>query len=252
MKRSTLAPPEVVAQFRYTVIAPIVSRTLAFGEQRALVAIQAAQLWQWPDGPERPVHVRTLLRWVAAYRAGGLSALQPQAGEPHPLHRVSAEILERAMALRTEDPHRSARMIIQMLEWAGEIAPGTLAHSTLTYHLRRAHAAAYQAALPAETFRRRQAPYALAELPGDTPLTLTLPDPRHPERRKKVYLIAFIDDATRYLVGSRFFVDENRPRLEEVLKWAIVRHGIPEDHPRRQWCRVCLALSRPCVRRTGD
>ena len=43
-----------------------------------------------------------------------------------------------------------------------------------------------------------------------------------------MYLIAFIDDATRYLIGSRFFFDENRPRLEEVLKWAIVRDGIPE------------------------
>ena len=228
MKRSTPAPPEVVAQFRYTVIAPIVSRTLAFGEQRALVAAQAAQLWHWPDGQERPVHARTLLRWIAAYRAGGLWALQPQPAASHPLRRVPAEILERAIALRAEDPHRSARMIIHMLEWAGEIAPGALAHSTLTYHLRRLRAAAYQAALPADTFRRRQAAYALAEVQGDTQLTLTLPDPQHLDRRKKVYLIAFIDDATRYLMGSRFFFDENRPRLEEVLKWAIVRHGIPE------------------------
>ncbi len=63
---------------------------------------------------------------------------------------------------------------------------------------------------------------------GDSQLTLSLPHPNHPDRRKKVYLIAFIDDATRYIVGSRFFFDENRPRLEEVLKWAMVRHGIPE------------------------
>ena len=59
-------------------------------------------------------------------------------------------------------------------------------------------------------------------------MTLSLPHPNHPDRRKKVYLIAFIDDATRYVVGSRFFFDENRPRLEEVLKWAMVRHGLPE------------------------
>ena len=57
---------------------------------------------------------------------------------------------------------------------------------------------------------------------------MRLPDPTHPDRKKKVYLIALIDDATRYLVGSRFFFEENRPRLEEVLKWAIVRYGIPE------------------------
>jgi hypothetical protein len=30
-----------------------------------------------------------------------------------------------------------------MVEWAHEIAPGTLKHSTLTYHFRKAAAAAY-------------------------------------------------------------------------------------------------------------
>lgn len=230
MNDTTSIPPEVVASFRYTVIAPLVVRPLEFGEQRAIVVEQAAKRWQWPDGSERSVHERTILRWIADYRAGGLSALQPQPHLHHPLRRVSETVLERALALRTEDPHRSARTIIQMLEWAGEIEPNSLAHSTLTYHLRRLHAAAYKAAPPSDTFRRRQAPYALAEVQGDTQLTLWLPDPHRTGRRKKVYLIAFIDDATRYLIGSRFFFDENRPRLEEVLKWAIVCHGIPKSY----------------------
>lgn len=226
--KSTPQPPDVVAQFRYTVIAPLVSRTLAFGEQRTLVAEQVAHDWIHPNGHSQRIHPRTVLRWVAAYRQGGLTALTPQARAEHRLRTVSATVIARAVALRTEDPHRSARQIIQMLEWAHEIAPGTLPHSTLTYHLRRAQAAAYILASPADTFRRRQAPYRNAEWQGDTQLTLRLPDPKRPDRLKPVYLIALIDDATRYVVGSRFFFDENRPRLEEVLKWAIVRHGIPE------------------------
>ena len=70
-------PPEVVAQFRYTVIAPLIVRALAYGEQRAVIEHQAAQPWTWPDGSSRPVHARTILRGVAAYRVGGLPALQP-------------------------------------------------------------------------------------------------------------------------------------------------------------------------------
>ena len=221
-------PSEVVAQFRYTVIAPLVVRKLAYGEQRALVQQQAGQVWTWPDGQVRSVHPRTIVRWMLAYRIGGLAALHPRQRRDQPGRRVSQVVLDQAVALRTEDPHRSARQIIQMLEWAKEIAPGTLKHSTLTYHFRKVAAAAYVAAPPADTFRRRQAPHYNAEWQGDSQLTLALPDPDHPDRRKKVYLIAFIDDATRYVVGSRFFFDENRPRLEEVLKWAIIRHGIPE------------------------
>ncbi len=228
MQSPRLSPPEVVAQFRYTVIAPVVVRKLAYGEQRALIQQQASQDWTWPDGACRRVHPRTILRWVTAYRAGGLEALQPEHRADRPGSRVPRTVLDRAVALRTEDPHRSARQIIQMLEWAHEIEPGTLKHSTLTYHFRKRAAAAYVAAPPADTFRRRQAPHYNAEWQGDTQIVLALPDPRNPDRRQKVYLIAFIDDATRYVVGSRFFLDENRPRLEEVLKWAVIRHGIPE------------------------
>ena len=228
MPSPTKTPPEVVAQFRDTVIAPRIVRALAYGEQRAVIEHQAAQPWTWPDGSCRPIHARTILRGVAAYRAGGLPALQPGQRTDHAGQRVPRAVLERAVALRAEDPHRSARQIIQMLEWAQEIEPGTLKHSTLTYHFRKVAAAAYVAAPPAETFRRRQAPHYNAEWQGDTQEVLSLPDPQHPGRRKKVYLIAFIDDATRYVVGSRFFFDENRPRLEEVLKWAVIRHGIPD------------------------
>ncbi|MDA8194495.1 MAG: hypothetical protein M0Z53_10955, partial [Thermaerobacter sp.] len=70
MRAPQTLPPDVVAQFRYAIIAPIVTRSLEFGEQRAFVAQQATQIWHWPDGQARAVHARTVLRWVAAYRSG--------------------------------------------------------------------------------------------------------------------------------------------------------------------------------------
>ncbi len=226
--KSPTNSPEMIAQFRYTVIAPLVSRPLAFGELRALIAEQAARVWTRPDGTTDTVHVRTIYRWLQQYRQDGLAALTPQVRQDQGTSAVDPAIIARALALRAEDPHRSARQILTLLEWAGEVLPGTLAYSTLTRHLRDAGAQPFQLKPSAETFRRRQAPYRNAEWQGDTQLTLRLPDPTHPDRKKKVYLIALIDDATRYLVGSRFFFEENRPRLEEVLKWAIVRYGIPE------------------------
>ncbi len=39
MNDTTSTPPEVVATFRYSVIAPLVVRPLMFGEQRALVCL---------------------------------------------------------------------------------------------------------------------------------------------------------------------------------------------------------------------
>ena len=162
-----LSPPEVVAQFRYMVIAPLVSRPLDFGEQRALLEEQAGTVWNHPDGRVQKIHPRTIRRWMTAYRLGGLVALAPKTRADHGRGRVSPDIIAQALALRAEDPHRSARQIITMLEWAGAMAPGSLCHSTLTYHFRKAGAAAYVGAMPAETFRRRQAPHKNAEWQGD-------------------------------------------------------------------------------------
>ncbi len=57
---------------------------------------------------------------------------------------------------------------------------------------------------------------------------LKMPDPQQPARLRQVYLVAVIDDATRYLVGAECFFQENRPRLEQVLQGAVVRHGVPD------------------------
>ncbi len=138
-----LSPPEVVAPLRYMVIAPLVSRPLDFGEQRALLEEQAGTVWTHPDGRVQKIHPRTIRRWMTAYRLGGLVALAPKTRADHGHGRVSPDIIAQALALRVEDPHRSARQIITMLEWAGAMAPGSLCHSTLTYHFRKAGADAW-------------------------------------------------------------------------------------------------------------
>ena len=69
--------PALVAQFRDTVIAPLVTRTLADGEHHALLREIGARPGTDPTGRARLIHPRTVERWVAAYRTGGLAALAP-------------------------------------------------------------------------------------------------------------------------------------------------------------------------------
>ena len=221
--------PTAVAPFRYTVIAPLVTRTLTYGEQRALLRDLVARPWTDPTGRARFLHVRTVERWVAAYRAGGWDALRPVPRRDHGTVRaLTPDVLARAFQLRAEEPHRSVRQVMRLLEVAGVVAPGHVGYSTLTRHFRAQGWESPAGPRSADTFRRRQAPYANAEWQADTQLTLKLPDPQHPDRPRQVYLVAVIDDATRYLVGAQFFFQENRPRLEEVLKGAVVRYGVPE------------------------
>ncbi len=60
--------------------------------------------------------------------------------------------------------------------------------------------------------------------------------PSPPAKAKKTYLIAFVDDASRRIVGAEFFFSENAANVKTVLRNALLTFGVPAklylDHGR--------------------
>jgi hypothetical protein len=54
-----------------------------------------------------------------------------------------------------------------------------------------------------------------------------IPDPSDPSKRKKVYLIAIMDDHSRKMMHGEFFYEERYPRLERCVQKAVLKHGVP-------------------------
>ena len=46
--------------------------------------------------------------------------------------------------------------------------------------------------------------------------------------KKKVYIIALIDDASRFIVGIDVFYNDNFVNLMSVMKSAVTKHGRPK------------------------
>jgi hypothetical protein len=77
-----------------------------------------------------------------------------------------------------------------------------------------------------------------------------LPDPNQPEKSKRTYLVAFIDDFARLVPHGEFYWDQKFPALENTLKKAILKRGIPEAiyvdngqvYSARRLDAVCAAL----------
>lgn len=134
-------------------------------------------------------------------------------------------VLEIAVALRWEKPV-SIRQLIETLEMAGKVERGVLKRSTLSEALIRAGRQAL--AQKAATFRRFEAAHRNQCWQGDAQHTLQLPHPELPGRSRKVYLLAWIDDYSRNVYGQ-FYFEEKGPRLEDCLKRAIRRYGIPQQ-----------------------
>jgi putative transposase len=62
---------------------------------------------------------------------------------------------------------------------------------------------------------------------GNVQHTPYLPHPDQPGKKKMTYLVVFIDDFSR-CVQEQFYHEERVPRLEDCLKKAILKYGIPE------------------------
>lgn len=220
---------EAVATFRFSLIAPIVTRKLDKGERQRILREISSQTYISPEGACEQVSIRTLERYIATYSKYGLDGLKPKVRSDKLSPRaIPTELLEKAVALKLEAPARSVQQIIRILELTGCVPEGVLKGSTLSAHLYQATKVKESIQGKAGTFRRYEMAYPNQSWQADTHHTLYLPHPTLPNKRKLAYLIVFLDDFSRLITHGEFFFEENVLSLEQTLKKAILKHGIPE------------------------
>lgn len=174
---------------------------------------------------------RTLRRYLAQYRAEGFSGLKPKSKgrRPRP-DTIPAEVLEEAILLRREVPGRSVRQIIQILEWDHKIVPGKLKRSTLQEKLAERGYSSRQMRMYASSgtaARRFQKRHRNALWQSDIKFGPYLPiGPSG--TNQQVYLVLFVDDATRFVLHGAFYESLEKAIVEDCFRKAIEKYGTPE------------------------
>jgi len=215
------------ALWRYSVLGPLVSAELEHGDVRRLCEAAAERLHRKPTGQRVRLSARTIEGWYYAYKADGLQGLRPKGRSDAGHSRaISPEVAERVIALKREKPRRSIRRIIKMLVRARQVEEGHLTKSSV-HRLLQAHGISERPRRIPETQRKAfRHPFA-----GDC----FMGDVMHGGRKaidaggkpRKTYLHAFIDSATRLVVGARFRFGETAGDFESTLKAAVRKHGPP-------------------------
>jgi len=217
---------EEIAQFRYSLIGPIISRTnLSHGEKYEMLRKISNGEYEIPYSNRRKVGLRTLERYLNLYEKGKLKALEP--GFRQRVQRVPAQYMEEAVNLRRENQRRSIESIISMLEQSGRIPEGALKRSTVYDHFVKLGIARKQTTAK-EAYRKFGATYRGEILQGDVHHTMYLPDPVRDGYNRQVYLFAWLDDYSRLLYGE-FYWAEKLPALENTLKKWLIKFGCVEN-----------------------
>ena len=145
--------PEIIALFRYGLIAPLVLETLPRGEFTRRAQEIAARLYDIPHSTRRQVSVDTLLDWTLRYRRHGLPAFMPQPrqdrGHMRAIPDATAALIER---LKRENPYRTGTALLNHLALSGDQAEISL--STL-YRFLRSRGLTAEATAPGAGRRQR-------------------------------------------------------------------------------------------------
>lgn len=173
---------------------------------------------------------RTVRRYVAKYKQDGFDGLKPKT-KIRPRHDAIPEgILEEAILLRREVPTRSVSQIIQILEWEEKVRPGQIKRSTLQEKLTKAGYSSRQMRMYAGTgiaARRFQKRHRNALWQSDIKYGPYLPIGPDGEN-KQVYLVLFIDDATRYVLHGAFYASLDRSIVADSFRKSLQQYGKPD------------------------
>jgi putative transposase len=244
-----------IALFRYTLILPVLRDEYPPRGKGRLREQIAAGHYDIPYSSRRTVSVPTLARWERRYRQSGFEGLKPtprrDQGQPR---TISSETLDRAEALKREQPLRSARSIVTILAMdtiqpvpEESIAPRTLRRQLAQRGATSAQLLGEQRPKPYRRFERSH----FGDLwQGDAMHGPKLPNPANPDKQRPVFLFAFLDDHTRLVPHAQFYWNEQLPRMEDCFKRAILRYGCPlaiyvdqaKVYTAKQFDTICATL----------
>jgi transposase InsO family protein len=216
-----------IAVFRYGVIADLVGdHDLDPGETERLLRDKCARHWKIPGSTRTSIGKSTIKNWVARYRRSGgkLDSLMPKPRADRGGSRaIDPETAQGLIALRRELPHVSVVLFRKEAQAREIIPPGTRIPASTLYRFLRTRGLMDKP--PAPRDRRR--------FEADSPNDLWQSDIMHGPhvkidgKRKKTYLIAFIDDHSRLIPHAEFYPFERLDCFLDALRKALLMRGLP-------------------------
>ncbi len=212
---------EEIAVYRHKIIAPILAAMEEKADAAKIVLLKSEAYEQY--GISR----RTLMRWLTDYQQDGFEGLKPIGRHMGTMGAIPEELIAEAIYLRREVPNRSIPQIIEILEMEGRAPKGFLKRTTLQDKLQERGYSARQMKMyrggsaAARRFQRQnRGDMWHSDIKYGPFLSVN-------GVMKQIYLVSFLDDATRYVVHGEFYDSLDQTVVEDCFRKAILKEGLP-------------------------
>ena len=218
-----------IALFRDGAIAELVQWPKETKGLYTAIETKAEREYSIPGSTRTRIAAETIRDWLKADRRGGFEALLPKARADRGQARcLPASVVEALLATKEGNPQLSVPLVIREVRQRPEVPPDLPLPPSTVHRLLARHGLMDRAKTVGETPDRRRFAFEQA---GELWMSEVMHGPSVVvgERvKRKTYLIAFIDDATRVVPHAAFALSESTTAFLPVLEQAILRRGLPQ------------------------
>lgn len=226
MKSMKQEKQQEIALMRYGAIAPIIAGLdERYPSKTAFYTEISAKGLMGPDGKLHHYAPATIEKWYLDYQNHGFEGLVPKGRSDAGMSRkLDEELQERIRYFKTNYPRMSAAAIYRQLKSDVSVINGQVSESTVSRFVKRLQSELRQTTN--KDMRRYERPHINEVWCGDSSVGPRLTD--SDGKKHRVYIIALIDDASRFITGIDVFYHDNFINLMSVMKSAIAKYGRPK------------------------
>lgn len=217
-----------IATFRFGLISEFVTGVrLDYGEKEKLIKEKIGRSYDIPFSERGLISRSTIEKWIRDYKKSGLriEGLYPQERSDKGTARSLSSALKLAVKeLKKEKPNINLPAIITCLRHKKLIGTDEYVSSTTLYR--------YLKSENLKSINHDAVDKRLFE--AENPNEIWQSDVMHgpyvkiDEKSRKSYLIAIIDDHSRYIIYAQFYLAETRENFLDCLREGITKRGLPQ------------------------
>lgn len=215
---------KAIALFRYGIISPIVTRQIDSDEYGRYFRNISQREFEYIDGRMIKLSETTARRWLKKYQSVGFDGLKPNGrSDVGKSRKLDSEVKHLVEYYVKEYPRLPSTQIYSRLIEDGTIKSNDVSLSTITRFVNKLKV--NNKTVKGTEKKRYEKEFINEVWYGDTSYGPYIYDNGV---KKRVYIIALIDDASRMIVGIGAFFEDNYVNLLKVIKTAVMTYGKPK------------------------
>ena len=234
-----------ISLFRFSLIAPIINNTHNFSSINEYISFIASQKHNF-NNKEYTFSKSCIKNWYLSYKKNGINALQSKTrSDKNSSRLLNYETIDRIQELREQFPHITGTAIYNKLIEEDYIHKNDISLSTILRYLKNNNLKANQVCNVERRMFEMENIIDCWQADTSVGPYIIIDGIKY-----KTYIIMFIDDKSRLIMGYDIFLNDTAINMQKVFKTAIKTYGKPKrlfvdnggPYDNKQLSLICASL----------